>query len=198
MTQETVDRDAFPDWPVAGAQPPGGMYAARRPVQDAPPVAGPSTQELQATAEGVAADDGTIEFLGERFRLAATIGLMPLMRFAHSAKTGMDSDDMEGMAALYEMIRDCIDTTADDDGRSEWDRFEAHATASKAEAEDFMEFISSAIEKISARPRQRRGNSSATSPATSEKSRAASSSPGKVPPGAEGLVSVADVVRSTG
>ena len=181
-----------------------------------------TTQDVQAASEGVLErHEDRVEFMGRKFRLAETIGLMPLMRFAHASQNGLDSDDMEGMAALYSMIRDCVDQTRPqepmldgttgepmrdesgeavmvDTGKSEWDRFQDHATVTKAEGEDFMEFISAAIKVISARPPRRRGSSSATSQATPEKSRAASSSPA-IPerPGAEGLVSIADVARST-
>lgn len=69
------------------------------------------TQAVQGEVEGAPALDDTnsIEFLGERFRLAPNVGLMPLMRFANASKKGLDSDDFEGMAAMYAMIRGIID-----------------------------------------------------------------------------------------
>jgi hypothetical protein len=97
-----------------------------------------------------------VEFMGREFAIASKIGLMPLMRFAHAAKSGLDSADMEGMAAMYDMLRQCI---ADESvfvfqGRritrdeandlppeaaeavqvfGGWDEFEAHATIERAD-----------------------------------------------------------------
>lgn len=129
------------------------------------------------------------------FRLAQTVGLMPLMRFANAAKSGGNTDDLEGMAALYTMIQDCVDP-------ADWGDFQAYATVIKAQDEELLDFVSAAMEVISARPRQRRGSSSATAPRTSGKSKAGSSRPDSViPPGAirppevDGLMPVADLVR---
>jgi hypothetical protein len=189
----------------------------------------PTTHDVQARAEA-AEQPLTVEFLGKQFRLADNIGLMPLMQFAQASRAGLDTDDMEGMAALYSVIRDCIDqpqrvepdeVLADDNsGRlvpnpragqpmvtddgspvldeTEWQRFVRHATLTKADGEAFMAFMQAAMQAISARPRTRRGNSSAGSPATSPRSRADFSSP-DIPqrPGSEGLMSVHELVRST-
>lgn len=129
------------------------------------------------------------------FRIAPSIGLMPLLRFAHAAKAGMDTDDLEGMAALYDMIADCVHP-------DDWQAFQAYATEIKAEDEELMEFVSAAMEVISARPRKRRGSSSATSPRTPARSKDSSSGRDSViPPGAirpaeiDGLMPVGDLVR---
>ena len=153
-----------------------------------------TTHSVQAAAEGVADDGSRIEFMGQRFRLAGNIGLMPLLAFANASKNGLDSDDMEGMAAMYALIRDTVDQTrvqktgADGgpvtdpsgdpvwEGPSDWQRFERHAIDKKADGDDLMGFIQRAMEVISARPTKRREGSSATSPPTSAKSRASSSS----------------------
>ncbi len=79
----------------------------------------------------------------------------------------------------------------------EWKRFEALAEDEDATIEDYNDFMGKAMEAIAARPQTRRGNSSATSPATSEKSRGTSSLPG-IPADVAGLVPVADLARSTG
>lgn len=129
------------------------------------------------------------------FRIAHSVGLMPLLRFANAAKSGLDTEDLEGMAALYTMIRDTVHP-------DDWQAFQDYATVCKAEDEELMEFVSGAMEVISARPRQRRGSSSATSPSTSEKSRDSSSRrasaipPGAiVPPEVAGLMPVGDLVK---
>lgn len=138
------------------------------------------------------ADDGMVR---RAFTVAESIGLMPLLRFANAAKAGMDSDDLEGMAALYTMIQDCIEP-------DEWDTFVTYAISIKAEDDDLMQVVSGAMEVISARKARQRGSSSGTSPSTSAKSKANSSrrasdtptGPHR-PPELDGLMPVADLVR---
>jgi hypothetical protein len=181
-------------------------------VPDPPAV---TTHDVQAAVEGapVADDTDSVEFLGKRFRLAETIGLMPLLAFANTSKQGMDSDDLEGMAAMYALIRDTVDQTRvqrrdEDDkliydaagepeweGPSDWQRFERHAIDEKADGEELMGFIRDAMGVISARPRKRRGTSSDSSPRTLPSSRASSSSPG-TPPQIDGLVPVSTIGRA--
>jgi hypothetical protein len=181
-------------------------------VPDPPAV---TTHDVQAAVEGapVADDTDSVEFLGKRFRLAETIGLMPLLAFANTSKQGMDSDDLEGMAAMYALIRDTVDQTRvqrrdEDDkliydaagepeweGPSDWQRFERHAIDEKADGEELMGFIRDAMGVISARPRRRRGTSSDSSPRTLPSSRASSSSPG-TPPQIDGLVPVSTIGRA--
>ncbi len=159
-----------------------------------------TTHEVQAAAEGVVLDDGDhVELHGERFRLAASIGMMPLMRFAQASKAGLGGDDMEGLAALYSLLRDTIDTTRPqvevpdpatgeptmvDGGPSGWDRFEAHATDVKADADELIAVVNRAIEVIAARPTKRPGASSPGPRTTPDSSKAISSSPpeGQDPP----------------
>lgn len=128
------------------------------------------------------------------FRIAPSIGLMPLLRFAHAAKAGLDTDDLEGMAALYDMISDCVHP-------DDWPAFMSYATVAKSEDEELMEFVSAAMEVITARPRKPRGSSSATSRRTSLRSKGSSSKqatvipPGTiVPPEADGLMGVGELV----
>ncbi len=64
-------------------------------------------QVVQAQAEGASTAE-TVEFCGATFRVAPKVGLMPLLKFAHSASKGISDEDMDGMAAMYAMIRDCI------------------------------------------------------------------------------------------
>lgn len=175
----------------------------------------PDTGTVQQAVEGAPETrEGYLEFLGEEFRLAERIGMMPLLAFANASKEGLDSEDMAGMAAMYALIRDTIDQSriqrVDADrkleydgagqpvyeGPSEWQRFEKHAINQQAEGEELMEFIGRAMGVISARPRKRREISSGSSPRTSPSSKESSSSQGRaLPPGAEGLTSVADLAR---
>lgn len=136
--------------------------------------------------------------------MSDSIGMMPLLQFAHASSKGLDSADMEGLAALYAMIRDCIDQTRPqkdvdgelvDDGPSEWDRFQRHAVDTKAEADDLMAVVQKCIEVISARPTRPPGDSSAGRPTTSANSKALSSTAATRRPELEGMVSVADLGR---
>lgn len=129
------------------------------------------------------------------FRIAHSVGLMPLLRFAWAGKKGMDTEDMEGLAALYTMIRDCVHP-------DDWEDFQEYATETRADDEDLMAFVQRAMEVITSRPRKPRGSSSATSPPTSAKSKGSSSRPDSViPPGAivpseaAGLMPVGDLVK---
>ncbi len=156
-------------------------------------------QHVQAAAEGVevAGDDRAFTFLGTRFRMSDRVGIMPLMKFAMTAKKGVQSDDLDGLAAMYALIRDCVDQTrpqkpvldehgqpqvdehgqpvTEDDGASEWDRFEQHAIDTKAEAEDLFKVVSEVIQALSARPTRRPGGSSSGPQTTSGSSKAISS-----------------------
>jgi hypothetical protein len=146
--------------------------------------------QTQAAAEGVQAGDvRKVTFLGAEFATAEKIGLMPLMRFAAAAKAGLDSDDMDGLAALYTLIQDCIDP-------ADWPRFERHATDTKAEADDLMKVVQTVIEALAARPTQRPADSSAGPPSTSAPSKGISSTPGRrVPAEAAEMVPVADLME---
>ena len=111
-----------------------------------------------------------LTFSGETFRLADKVGLMPLMRFAHVSRRGVDSNDMEGLAAIYDLLKQCL---ADE----EWDRFEDHATDVRADGDDLLAVVSQAIEAIAARPTSEPSDSSDGPTHTSGSSADGSSSP---------------------
>lgn len=172
-----------------------------------------TTQSVQSAVEGAVQtdDDNSIEFLGKRFRLAERVGLMPMLAFAAAAKKGLDSDDMDGLAAMYALVRDVLDRERplayDDEGeqvfdpdgspkyagKSQWQLFEEHCYEEQADGEEIMEFIGKAMSVISARPRKRREISSGSSPRTSPRSRDASSLRDTIPQA--GLTPVRDVGR---
>lgn len=159
-------------------------------VQEVPRDAEDDARELQAASEGVVLGD-TVECMGERYRIGDKVGLMPLMRFAKSAKEGVDSDDLEGLVAIYDMLSDCIHP-------AEWDRFERDMTKKQAEADDLMPVVTRTLEILSARPTQRRSASSSGPERTTGTSTGGSSSPApRVPPGAEDLVAI-DQLASLG
>jgi len=140
-----------------------------------------NAHEAQAANEGVSlAADGKVEFKGSTFKMADKIGLWPLIAFSMAQKRGIDAQDGGALAALGEMILDCID-------ESEHQRFGLLATETKAEADDFMRLIQTCIETIAARPTTPPGDSSAGRPTTPGNS--------KVPSLTEGMVSPADLAR---
>jgi hypothetical protein len=148
--------------------------------------------ELQATLTG-AVTARTIEFKGQRFRIADKIGLMPLMRFAHAASQDLDTDDLEGLAAVYTMLRDCIHpgtpacggcgacatdpTSCPSYDPGDWRKFEAWATETKADGEELLPVVGQVIEILTARPTKGPSGSSARPARTSRKSTGTSSAP---------------------
>lgn len=137
-----------------------------------------------------------VEFLGAEFAVADKVGLMPLLRFAHAAKSGLDSADLDGMAALYDMLQQCIaeepvllradgqpvETPEDMDEEGEakllggWREFEAHATKVKADDEELIGVVQRVMTILSERPTSRPSDSSAGLQSTAPTSGAASSS----------------------
>jgi hypothetical protein len=144
-------------------------------IEDVAPQAIDVVTTLQAASEGVVVDADTIEFMGERFKMGQRIGLMPLLKFAHVSNKGVQADDMAGLAAMYEMIKDCI-------APNEWERFERIAIEKQAESEDLLEVVSNTIEVLSARPTRQRSGSSTGSRPTSASSKVSS-----IRPAPEGL-----------
>lgn len=100
-----------------------------------------------------------VPFMGRDFRIANEVGLMPLMEFAYHANSGMSTSDMGALAAMYEMLRDCIHP-------DEWAEFRAYATEKKAGAEQLMETVQATTELLTARPTVPESGSSSHSPTT--------------------------------
>jgi len=124
--------------------------------------------DIQAAVEGVPVGN-RIEFMGEHYRIADKVGLMPLMRFAYAARKGTDADDMEGLAAIYDMLRDCLDP-------ADWIRFQDDATAKKADGDQLVAVVSQTIEVLTARPTEPPSDSSPGRSSTSTRSTGSSSS----------------------
>lgn len=136
--------------------------------------------ELTVVEGSAVVDDGnSIEFMGKRFRIAEKIGLMPLLKFASAADSGLDTEDQRGLAAMYAMLRDCIyagtpacgecpdckagrDTQCKAYEKGDWGAFEDHAIETKADGDELFPVINQVIEIISGRPTQPQGGSSAT------------------------------------
>jgi hypothetical protein len=110
-----------------------------------------------------------IEFEGERFGMAEAIGAMPLMRFAKVAKSGADSNNMDGLVAMYDLLEQCI-------APSEWVRFQAHADKTRADGEKLMGVVGKVFEALSERPTGRPSDSSGGPKSTKRNSAGGSSS----------------------
>lgn len=93
-------------------------------------------------------DRNHILFVGRSYTVADKLGLMPLLKFAHIASKGTDGNEMDGMAAMYELLHNVI---ADD----QWDDFEAHATATRAGEDELLSAVTGAIQVMTARPTKR-------------------------------------------
>ena len=115
---------------------------------------------VQATVEAVPQLTKTIEFKGKRFRIADKIGLMPLMRFAHAAanQDAAAAGDMDALAAIYDMLKDCIHPgnglQPGEEGYDpgDWKAFERHATDTKADHDELLPVVTQVIEMLTARP----------------------------------------------
>jgi hypothetical protein len=135
-----------------------------------------------------------ITLAGESFRVAEKVGLMPLLKFSHAAN--LSTADERAYAAMYEILRDVIleaetpcgncpgckesapnasarDCQFADEG--DWDKFQDHAVACKADADELMDVVAQAIKVIAARPTESPSSSSTGRRSTSRKSTAASS-----------------------
>lgn len=195
-------------WTTGSAYPPAPDTRPRSVTeQTSDPV--DTTQSVQAAVEGapVLDDTNSIEFMGERFRLADRIGLMAMTAFADASARGLDSEDMKGMAAMYRFIRSVIhrpplvdengQPVRDEQGKrlcdeSEWQRFQDHADDMGAEGDELIDLVGRAMGVIAARPRQPRELSSTPSLATSPNSRESSSSPA-IPPGRTDLAALSEM-----
>lgn len=113
--------------------------------------------------EAVEYQPPTIEFFGEQFQVAEKIGLMPLLRFAKAAKAGADSADLESLTVMYDLLEQVI-------APSEWERFQKVADDNRADGEELMQVVSTAIELLTARPTSRPSASSDGPPTTSTNS----------------------------
>lgn len=112
-----------------------------------------------------------VELLGKAFTVADEVGTMPLMRFARLAEDGLDADEMEGLAAVYDLLEQCLDP-------ADWTAFQRHATKTRANTEVLMEFVAEVLAMVGERPTERSSDSSDGPPATEPSSEVVSFSQG--------------------
>jgi hypothetical protein len=134
-----------------------------------------SLGDLTPTAQGgVEVDPDTFVFYGETFRTRGAIGLMPLVRFAYISRTGVGLDDMDGLAAVYEMVRDCLHP-------DDWDRFQETCAVKGADEDAVLGVVRVCIQAAAARPSLRPSDSQPGSPNTDPSTKADAPSPDSVP-----------------
>lgn len=114
-------------------------------------------------------------FYGETFTVADQVGAMPLLRFAAVAEGGTQAEELAGLAAMYELLRDCL-------APGDWSRFQKVASDNKVEAEELMEICGAVYQAITGRPTRRPSVSAGGSSNTSASSREHSSSEVSLPP----------------
>jgi hypothetical protein len=113
----------------------------------------------------------TVEFCGVQFRIAEKVAALPLMRFAKVAKAGVDATELDGMAAMYDLLEQVIHP-------DDWAKFERHADHERADGEQLLEVVQAVFVLLADRPTGRSSDSS-DGPRTIEPSSTAdSSSPG--------------------
>lgn len=100
---------------------------------------------FEATVSEYDGEPVILDFCGEEFKVAMGVGGMPLMEFAYSAKSGLDTSEMDGLAAMYSMIEDCLE-------EGEWDRFRATAKKHKSPITQLMKVATSIYAALSNRP----------------------------------------------
>lgn len=113
----------------------------------------------------------TVEFYGKHFHVAERVGLMPLMRFAVVAQSGVDSNDLEGLAAMHGLLEQAVHP-------DDWARFQQHATDSRADGDELMEFVGKVMAVMAGRPTSRSSDSSDGPRVIEPSSTVVSSSPG--------------------
>lgn len=125
-----------------------------------------------------AADDLTdppaaFEFLGAEFHCADRFDGLTLLRFGKLATQGVQADDMEGVAAIYDLLRTVI-------AEQDWVRFERHCAQVRPSMQQLAEVALSAGAAASDRPTKRQPSSSPGPAATTGGSRVVSFSKGTV------------------
>lgn len=118
----------------------------------------------------------TVELRGRPFPISeGGVPLLSLMKLATLAKRGVDSEDLEGLATLYELMRSAI---ADD----AWAEFEAYANRISATGEELMFLVRDAVQAKAARPTQPPSGSPDGRSTTAPSWAGGSSSPGSSTP----------------
>lgn len=111
----------------------------------------------------------TFTLCGEKFTVATEISVVPLGMFAKAAKSGLDTAEMDGLAAMIDMISQCV---VDDDV----DRFLAVASKNRVDAELLLKIVQAVMEAQTAFPTVQPSDSSDGESTTGPSSKVLSSS----------------------
>lgn len=87
----------------------------------------------------------TFTLCGETFTVADQVGIIPLAQFAKAASSGLDSAEMDGMAALIDVVKQCV---VDEDAG----RFLKLATEKRMDADLLLEIVKVVMEAQTGRP----------------------------------------------
>lgn len=110
--------------------------------------------EFEVAARRVTnAEPDQFRFCGETFTVADKVGIIPLGRFAKAAMSGLDSAEMEGLAAMIDLLADSV---IDEDR----ERFLDTAARNRADAEDLMPIVQAVIQAKTGRPTEPPSDSS--------------------------------------
>lgn len=137
-----------------------------------------TAQQAEQVSDAIAAEldhDGEFEFMGRWFRVADKMGLMPYLRFAHIAKLGVEKDDLEAMAATYDVLAQAVHP-------DDWEAFCQHATETRADEDEIIKAVHASTAVMSARPQVRPSDSSVGPQDTETSSSAGLSSPVSLTP----------------
>jgi len=93
---------------------------------------------------------GVVDFKGEKFHVAESIGAMALISWGKAAD--LEESGNEALIAVYDMLEDVIH-------EAEFKRFKKTALKSKANMEDLMTLLSAAMELVTGNPTEQQDGS---------------------------------------
>lgn len=112
----------------------------------------------------------TFTFYGVELRARNRIGLMALVQYAHIAKQGVQAEDIDGLDAMYGLIRQCVIP-------EDWQAFLTVCDEHSPDADTVFGVVKVVIAAAAARPSLRLSDSPPGSTTPSTSSRDDSSSP---------------------
>jgi hypothetical protein len=130
-------------------------------------------------ASGAPREVYEFDFCGERFRVMDDDpSALPFLELADAIHNGVDTTDMQGMAAMYRMLKGCIHA-------EDWPRFRKTAMDHNAAPDDILPIVGAIWEAVTGRPTPRPSDSPDGPSTTGTVSKVDSSSPVTAPPSPE-------------
>jgi hypothetical protein len=93
------------------------------------------------------------EFFGETFELPDRFNMRLFTRFGTLAKKGVDSEDIEGVAMIDQLINQCLRP-------EDVDRFDEVCDRERPDFDELMEFVMGVVAEVTERPTKRPSDSS--------------------------------------